>query len=163
MSHPGVIDAKSLFLNRCSQLGQHWKCVKISLNSKLLHLNERRACILICYAMFKISVIHIFKHILYISIGEKAFFPSRPQFSTVKCQSSFTQTQQHHGNTGWWEPATSGDNTLTDLQTSGSSSEPSGQSFSRSQRQPLEMHVTPSLHTNCFELQVFGAERRQRQ
>lgn len=42
-------------------------------------------------------------------------------------------------------------------QTSGSSSEPSGQSFSRSQRQPLEMHVTPSLHTNCFGLQVFGA------
>lgn len=48
------------------------------------------------------------------------------------------------------------------LQTSGSSSEPSGQSFSRSQRQPLEMHVTPSLHTNCFGLQVFGAEWRRR-
>lgn len=42
-------------------------------------------------------------------------------------------------------------------QTSGSSSEPSGQSFSRSQRQPFEMHVTPSLHTNCFGLQVLGA------
>lgn len=48
------------------------------------------------------------------------------------------------------------------LQTSGSSSEPSGQSFSRSQRQPLEMHVTPSLHTNCFGLQVLGAEWRRR-
>lgn len=48
---------------------------------------------------------------------------------------------------------------LRDLQTSGSSSEPSGQSFSRSQRQPLEIHVTPSLHTNCFGLQLLEAER----
>lgn len=40
---------------------------------------------------------------------------------------------------------------------SAASSEPSGQSFSPSQRQPLEMHVTPSLHTNCLGLQVFGA------
>lgn len=24
------------------------------------------------------------------------------------------------------------------------------------------MHVTPSLHTNCFGLQVFGAEEKQR-
>lgn len=42
-------------------------------------------------------------------------------------------------------------------QISGDSSDPSGQSFSPSQRQPLEMHVTWSLHTNCFGLQVFGA------
>ncbi|CAL8401570.1 unnamed protein product [Arctogadus glacialis] len=49
-------------------------------------------------------------------------------------------------------------------QTSGSSSEPSGQSFSPSQRQPLEMQVTWSRHTNCLELQVFGAaaERTER-
>lgn len=43
------------------------------------------------------------------------------------------------------------------LQISAASSEPSGQSFSPSQRQPLEMHVTWSLHTNCLGLQVFGA------
>lgn len=41
-------------------------------------------------------------------------------------------------------------------QISGDSSEPSGQSFSPSQRQPLEMQVTWSLHTNCLELHVLG-------
>lgn len=41
-------------------------------------------------------------------------------------------------------------------QISGDSSEPSGQSFSPSQRQPLEIQVTWSLHTNCLELQVLG-------
>lgn len=54
------------------------------------------------------------------------------------------------------------------LQISGDSSEPSGQSFSPSQRQPLEIQVTWSLHTNCLELQVlgwssaFGTERKAR-
>ena len=43
---------------------------------------------------------------------------------------------------------------------SGDSSDPSGQSFSPSQRQPLEMQVTWSLQTNCLGLQVFGAEGR---
>lgn len=42
------------------------------------------------------------------------------------------------------------------LQISGDSSEPSGQSFSPSHRQPLEIQVTWSLHTNCLELQVLG-------
>lgn len=42
------------------------------------------------------------------------------------------------------------------LQISADSSEPSGQSFSPSQRQPLEIQVTWSLHTNCLELQVLG-------
>lgn len=90
----------------------------------------------------------------------------------VKCQPKFillwSQMQQKHNNNTQdgtpqcldilrWTVSTQ-----QDLQTSGSSSEPSGQSFSRSQRQPLEMQVTPSLHTNCFGLQVFGAEKKQR-
>lgn len=41
-------------------------------------------------------------------------------------------------------------------QISGDSSEPSGQSFSPSQRQPLEIQVTWSLQTNCLELHVLG-------
>lgn len=43
------------------------------------------------------------------------------------------------------------------LQMSGDSSDPSGQSFSPSQRHPLEMQVTWSLQTNCLGLQVLGA------
>lgn len=90
----------------------------------------------------------------------------------VKCQPEFillwSQMQQKHNhNTQDGDPQCLDTilwtvSTHQDLQTSGSSSEPSGQSFSRSQRQPLEMHVTPSLHTNCFGLQVFGAVKKQR-
>lgn len=47
-------------------------------------------------------------------------------------------------------------------QISGASSEPSGQSFSPSHRQPFEIQVIWSLQANCFGLQVLGAEGKGR-
>lgn len=83
-----------------------------------------------------------------------------------KCQRKYivlcSNRDKHAGSPHHLDSTHGTVSTQKDLQTSGSSSEPSGQSFSRSQRQPLEMHVTPSLHTNCLGLQVFGAEKRQR-
>lgn len=63
---------------------------------------------------------------------------------------------REHESWACWETVLVATMMEAHLQISGDSSEPSGQSFSPSQRQPLEIQVTWSLHTNCLELQVLG-------
>lgn len=57
------------------------------------------------------------------------------------------QTEAHNTNTRYYWY----------IHISGDSSEPSGQSFSPSHLQPLDIHVIWSLQAYCFGLHVFGA------